>query len=672
VEDQFNLAAAEEQVSALNTRVEQLQKDVATREAALSQEVKSRKECEKRSQELQASAMYFDQLRNVAETHLVQERTSRRQAESLRESQLAQFGEYLSLTDRERKRLEHVLLEEESSLRLDLKTKCHDLELMQAQCTKLKVERDSERDRLNAELTSSQKRLEVAFVEHRGLCNQLHSRTQEVKEARHDCAVMKSHLSAERDTFDKDRSSLRAQTDHALSALRESEAGSLEARKRAEAECATLNLTAKEQSKALMVMQAGLVSERERLTEEFSISRCRLETQLEDSRKQIETLRGEHETSVQGFQTQRANFEYEVRCAAEAIASTQAAVAQKEAELQTERAERERCAVQLSSVRTIRLHVEEQLVVAQQELARVEEKSAKERTSFIDEREQLVSKRASAQEQLSSLQTKLSEVEDHRQQLQASLQEQQSDIASKHSTMQNRLEDLEGQLLDTEQRRTQLEDLFLDERAALEKQLRNIQLELDEERAKGTNTTAELSDERQRTQDLSSSRATLEQELASCRSQLTLIEEKGKCAEAEQADLRLQCGAMSAKLETAQGECERLRTDLSSERLRFGAERSMSPDSLRGKVASLEAYLDQERAVVRTLREEQAKDLSSHYWSDLSSQLLRSLHEAQDRLRAEESIRQVLEDKLAERARVAIAKALYADSMKAPGLSDPV
>lgn len=654
VESACNLAAAEEQVSTLNTRIEQLQKEGAARDAALTKEAERREMAEQQSQTLHVSMKYLDDLRVLAESQLVQENTDKQEAESQRDFQKAQFSEYLSLADKERKRLEHVLLEEASSLRQDLKVVGRDLESAKARCAKLTQERNSERDKLNAEVASKQQRLEDALKEQKALQQQLQSRAQQVKEAQRDCAQTKSSAAAEREKINKDRSSLRAETERELGVLRGRVAESVEAKKQAEARCAALDAKVKEKTKAWIIkqaeykiLQAELSSERERLTKEVSTTGRRLEAQLEDSRKEMRNLRKEHDTAVLGFQAERDSFESKLHSAANELASTQATVSQKETELQTER---DRFAAELSSVRIRSSYVKKELAAAQQQCSQVEETLAKERASFSEEREQLVSERTSAQENLSSLQksleTKLSELQKR---LQASFKEQESDSALKLLSLQQWVQELEEQLSEAEQRQTHLKSLFADERAALEEQLRSSTLKLEEERSKCANATSELGDERRRVEDLTSSRATLEKELDSCRSRLALIEEKGTRAEAVQADLQLQYSSVSAKLETVQGEYERLKATLSAEREHFKAERSMSSDGLRGKVASLETSLKREQDINRALQEEQTKDESMDYWSDLSSQLLRSLHKAQDRLKAEEAAHHALQVQMEER-----------------------
>lgn len=517
MDTEHQLDATQKKKLALDLRIEEMQQKASAQEAALAKANDGRLEAERRSQEFQVSADLVEQSRSIAESGLRDEIALRKTAESQLSSQRIHFDEHLCLVDRERGRMEQLLIEQRLSFEQDLRAMGQKFELAQAECRDLKAQRRHEHERYDVVIFPD---LNKAIQKEKRLREKLSIRTQEVEEARWDCATMKS---------------------------------------------------------------------------------------------------------IHALESHRLNNE---------ISSLGLKIANDESEL--------------SSVRTRCARSEEQLATAQQERARIEETLANERSSFSLELEQLVSSFTSMQEELSSLRKRCLDIESQSEQLQESLDQEQvsNEVVGpdiEEECFLQKMAYLEEQLSAAEVRRTRLEEHFSEERARAELQLDDASSQLESERANCARIIAQLSDERQRVQDLSTSLITLEQELATSRSELAVVNERVKALEAEQAERRQQDSAVSSDLETAEQECVRLKADLSSNCDRLKAEETTPSDNWKRRLASLESRLDQERKIIQTLRKELASKESSTYWSDLSSQLLHSLHEAQDRLREEQAARQKLE-----------------------------
>ncbi|KAF8587630.1 hypothetical protein K439DRAFT_797207 [Ramaria rubella] len=391
--DEHSLAATKQENADFRSQIDHLHQERTDRETALAAEVQQRVSLEKRVQELQKSTVFLDHLRNTAEANVQNERAAKENAESRLTIQTTDFAQHISLADKERGRLEQLLLERRSSLQLDLRSKCRDLESLQAECAKMRTERTSERERSNLELLLLQQRLTDVVDEKTKLHDQLSSMSQELQEVRRACASVASTLSTERVRFDSEISSLRSEFEDKLATSHVHFTESIKERERIEAEREALEMAFKEQGRSLMVKQAEythlkahLSSERERLTVELSATTQRFEGQLADSRKQLETAREEHKAAIQGLQIQRASVEVKACRMAEALKAAQVETSKQVTLLQTER---DRFDSEHSIARKEISRFQEELSVAQKARDQADENLTKERIGFTDEQGRL-------------------------------------------------------------------------------------------------------------------------------------------------------------------------------------------------------------------------------------------------------------------------------------------
>ncbi|KAF8518650.1 hypothetical protein BU17DRAFT_90704 [Hysterangium stoloniferum] len=695
-----DLVAAQEKADRLGNDIQCFHQDRASQDDTITELTRIRTNLEQQLKQAHTSINDIEEMAKSKDAAYTQEQAARKTAESRFASYRDQLSEHIRIFDRDRQTAEHLLLSQRSDHIMMERVKTEQFERLQTYVVKLEAvsadqrrtlqalvdakSRDAEslrerilqmrkewwadRTKFSAEFSAVDNRLSEAVRERTALQREVTQRGLELAQAQKQGSSLQASLAAEQQLC-KELAAQRIEVEKKLSELRT---------------CLEENVQMKtelhEQSQKLRIKQdecvrlVNKVSESDQLTRDLSSTVQSLERDLVESSKQIEALRHENRNVEGELRSARHINQLKANQAAEALQHAKAEIAEQ---ANSFRVEQRRTAEDLSRLARGIEDLEGQLSNAGVELAQSKKLLANEQATSRGERERLIADLTSSSKNTHALQKQLSESQEQRSLLQQSLDKQKISFEQEIYRYDVALEELtffEKRMLQSEAQRTDSEN-----------NLKIRTADLLEERAGRLQAEKEVVDGQKRFDNLSSSRLSLERELKSCQSKLTDIEDRAQHLEREHSSLHSQITSISTDLKKSQAECVRLRAELdfgkeearmadqtalksisdelkasqaehtrlqaelACEKEKLNIERTLSPDELRMKLAALEFCVEEERLLAHSLRKELVKEQSSNYWSELGSQLLRSLHEVQDQLQVERKARHALQTQLSMR-----------------------